>query len=60
MRISRFVVPALVALAGAAWASVPAAAENIAVSNYGISANGMPFAVALAKGSFREGPHCAT
>ena len=32
----------------------PAAAENIAVGNYGSSANGMPFAVALAKGYFKE------
>ena len=54
MRISRFIAPALAALALLAWASAPAAAENIAVSNYGISANGMPFAVALAKGYFRE------
>jgi NitT/TauT family transport system substrate-binding protein len=32
----------------------PAAAENIAVGNYGSSANGMPFAVALYKGFFKE------
>ena len=32
----------------------PAAAENIAVGNYGNSANGMPYAVALAKGYFKE------
>jgi NitT/TauT family transport system substrate-binding protein len=38
----------LAALAGTA------AAENIAVGNYGSSANGMPFAVALAKGFFKE------
>ena len=31
-----------------------AMAENIAVGNYGSSANGMPFAVALAKGYFQE------
>ena len=31
-----------------------ATAENIAVGNYGISANGMPFAVALAKGYFQQ------
>ena len=32
----------------------PANAENIAVGNYGSSANGMPFGVALAKGYFKE------
>jgi NitT/TauT family transport system substrate-binding protein len=32
----------------------PAAAENIAVGNYGSSAHGMPFAVALYKGFFKE------
>jgi len=31
-----------------------ARAENIVVSNYGVSANGMPFAVAEAKGFFKE------
>src|SRR5215471_4691851 len=30
------------------------AAEEIAVGNYGVSANGMPFGVALAKGYFKE------
>jgi len=30
-----------------------ASAEEIVVSNYGVSANGMPFAVALAKGFFK-------
>jgi NitT/TauT family transport system substrate-binding protein len=38
----------LLALAGRA------AAEDIVVSNYGVSANGMPFAVAQAKGFFKE------
>lgn len=37
-----------VALAGAA------RAEDIVVSNYGVSANGMPFAVAMAKGFFKQ------
>ena len=32
----------------------PATAEDIAVGNYGSSANGMPFGVALAKGYFKE------
>jgi NitT/TauT family transport system substrate-binding protein len=40
-----------VALAGAA--SV-AFGEEIAVGNYGVSANGMPFAVAMEKGYFKE------
>src|SRR5438876_8943101 len=31
-----------------------ASAENIAVGNYGSSANGMPFAVALEKGYFQQ------
>jgi NitT/TauT family transport system substrate-binding protein len=31
-----------------------AAAEEIAVGNYGVSANGMPFGVALAKGYFKD------
>jgi NitT/TauT family transport system substrate-binding protein len=34
--------------------SVHAAAEEIAVGNYGVSANGMPFGVALAKGYFKD------
>src|SRR2546423_14719511 len=37
----------------AAFASV-ASGEEIAVGNYGVSANGMPFGVALVKGYFRE------
>jgi NitT/TauT family transport system substrate-binding protein len=32
----------------------PAAAEEIVVSNYGVSANGMPYAVALEKGFFKQ------
>jgi NitT/TauT family transport system substrate-binding protein len=31
-----------------------ARAEEIVVSNYGVAANGMPFAVAMAKGYFKE------
>src|SRR5882672_12624530 len=31
-----------------------ASAEEIAVGNYGVSANGMPFGVALAKGYFKD------
>ena len=45
---------AITMLTGLVAASVPAGAENIAVGNYGSSANGMPFTVALAKGYFKE------
>lgn len=34
-------------------AAVPARSEEIVVSNYGVSANGMPYAVALAKDFFK-------
>jgi NitT/TauT family transport system substrate-binding protein len=34
--------------------SAPAAAEEIVVSNYGVSANGMPFAIAMEKGYFKD------
>src|SRR5437867_9145250 len=37
----------------AAFASV-ATGEEIAVGNYGVSANGMPFGVAMAKGYFKD------
>ena len=47
--IARLIV---VTLAGAWWAS--ASAEEIAVGNYGVSANGMPFGVALVKGYFKD------
>ena len=40
------------ALLGAFAAS--ASAEELAVGNYGVSANGMPFGVAMAKGYFKE------
>ncbi|HET6609001.1 MAG TPA: ABC transporter substrate-binding protein [Rhodopila sp.] len=44
----------VVLLAGLAWLSLSTArAEDIVVSNYGVSANGMPFAVAQAKGFFK-------
>jgi NitT/TauT family transport system substrate-binding protein len=32
----------------------PAAAEQIVVSNYGVAANGMPYAIALKKGFFQQ------
>src|SRR5690349_3465795 len=50
VRIARSVV----VVSGFLALAVPAAAENIAVGNYGSSANGMPFAVALYKGFFKE------
>jgi NitT/TauT family transport system substrate-binding protein len=34
--------------------SLPAQAEEIVVSNYGVTTNGMPYAVALAKGFFKQ------
>ena len=49
------IIPALVVALCAVLATLGAArAENIAVGNYGSSANGMPFAVALYKGFFKE------
>jgi NitT/TauT family transport system substrate-binding protein len=49
--LTRLVVPAL-ALTVVSLTS--ASAEDIAVGNYGSSANGMPFGVALAKGYFQQ------
>src|SRR5436305_14579584 len=37
-----------------ALAPFAAAADEIVVSNYGVTTNGMPFAVALAKGFFKQ------
>ena len=34
--------------------SLTVQAEEIVVSNYGVSANGMPYAVAMEKGFFKE------
>jgi NitT/TauT family transport system substrate-binding protein len=46
---------AAVAIGGLAIASVaPSQAQQIAVGNFGVAANGMPFAVALDKGYFKE------
>lgn len=45
---------ALVVLAPLMLAGAPARAEQIAVGNYGVAANGMPFAIALEKGYFKE------
>ncbi|HEY2184921.1 MAG TPA: hypothetical protein VGH39_07995, partial [Xanthobacteraceae bacterium] len=36
-----------------AYAIVPACAEDIVVGNFGVAANGMPYAVALDKGFFK-------
>src|SRR5262245_18237624 len=47
---ARVVVPSIALLIAASAAS----AEAIAIGNYGSSANGMPFGVALAKGYFQE------
>jgi NitT/TauT family transport system substrate-binding protein len=45
----------VLALAGAALLSLGAAhAEQIVVSNYGVTTNGMPFAIAREKGYFKE------
>jgi NitT/TauT family transport system substrate-binding protein len=50
MKITKYaVLAATLALSIAA-----ARAEDIVVSNYGVSANGMPFAVALEKGFFKQ------
>jgi NitT/TauT family transport system substrate-binding protein len=52
--ITRKLAQGLVTLFAALAALGAAHAENIAVGNYGSSANGMPFAVALYKGFFKE------
>lgn len=44
----------ILALAPATSFAPPAAATQIAVGNFGVAANGMPFAVALEKGFFKE------
>src|SRR5262245_58499638 len=52
-RLSKLLIRAL--FAGAALTIAGGvAAEELAVGNYGVSANGMPFGVALAKGYFKE------
>lgn len=53
-RQTKLLVSAVVPVLGLLMTLGPATAENIAVGNYGSSANGMPFAVALAKGYFQE------
>ena len=49
----RFLKHAALALACAVVAA-PLAAEEIVVSNYGVSANGMPYAIAMEKGYFKD------
>jgi NitT/TauT family transport system substrate-binding protein len=49
-----FSIAGLSALAFSAVLSHPAAAEQIAVGNFGVAANGMPFGVARAKGFFKQ------
>ncbi|MEP6996485.1 MAG: ABC transporter substrate-binding protein [Betaproteobacteria bacterium] len=50
----RLLIAATVPLLGLLASAGLAVAENIAVGNYGSSANGMPFAVALEKGYFQQ------
>jgi len=45
---------ACAAMAWSASAGAAQAAQQIVVSNYGVAANGMPYAVALAKGFFKQ------
>jgi NitT/TauT family transport system substrate-binding protein len=45
---------ALAAALGTAVATAPARAEQIEVGNYAVSANGMPYAIAMAKGYFKD------
>jgi NitT/TauT family transport system substrate-binding protein len=54
-RSPRTALPAWVGAAALSLAlASSASAEQIVVSNYGVSANGMPFAVAMAKGFFKQ------
>jgi NitT/TauT family transport system substrate-binding protein len=50
----RLVLTLCVIAMGVSLAPAPARAEQIVVSNYGVAANGMPFAIALAKGFFKQ------
>src|SRR5258707_3785911 len=49
-----FTIAGLSALALAVVLTGPAGAEEIAVGNFGVAANGMPFGVARAKGFFKQ------
>src|ERR1700679_1210077 len=44
----------LAAALGTAAATAPGRAEQIEVGNYAVSANGMPYAIAMAKGYFKD------
>jgi NitT/TauT family transport system substrate-binding protein len=52
-RVLRSLVVSLAMLLGAALAGAGAQAEEIVVSNYGVTVNGMPYAVAKALGYFK-------
>ena len=52
--LNRFKPLAGLAVLGLALTAGPVSAEEIVVSNYGVSANGMPYAVAQEKGFFKE------
>jgi len=49
--VATLIVPPL---AGLALFAASASAEELAVGNYGVSANGMPFGVAMVKGYFKD------
>src|SRR5437588_4775832 len=51
MKHRRHSIPSLIALT--MLAAAPVRAEEIAVGNFGVAANGMPYAVALDKGFFK-------
>jgi NitT/TauT family transport system substrate-binding protein len=53
-QIRRLPLTALAIAAFAAFATPAAHAQQIAVGNFGVAANGMPFGVALDKGFFKE------
>ena len=50
----RWWIGGLALLLGSGAASTSLAGQQIVVSNYGIAANGMPYAVAMAKGFFKQ------
>lgn len=52
-RYAQCLTPAVIAASLALTAPAPAQATQIAVGNFGVAANGMPFAVALEKGYFK-------
>ena len=52
--MKRWWIGAVAAAAGLLAVSAAQAGQQIVVSNYGVAANGMPYAVALAKGFFKQ------